>query len=245
MSTTLINLYRHGDSFNVYNYIAKEREKEMYDFYNSSYLIVAATCEVAYGMMVDAKDVIRKTKLFKHQTKYHINKAMEQYKKMQKEMLRDMNCKPQFWLDYMDGYDELIKPLIDKLKLHFDNVMVRFKKESFGHEKALMVAAYNTLTIANVTFNSYFKNFVGRTGMNLSYLSPMKDIKDIKKEWELAIDWICFDNDFRLDAYKNCKKAVEKIYEFIEDPKSVNIPGEQALKLNPDCDVRIKVKDYE
>ncbi len=240
MSTMLIDSYKTGDPFKVYTYIAKDRKKDMYEFYNSSFLIVAAPCEVAYGMMVDAKDVIRKTKLYKHKTKYHINKAIELYKQMQREMLRDMNCDQKFWLDYMDGYDDLIEPLLDKLKLHFDNAMIKFKKETFGHEKAVMLSAYNTLIIANVTFDSYFENFIGSTGTNLSYLSPIKDIKKIKKEWEMAIDEIYFDKSFRLCDYKNCRKAVEKIFEFIENPKSVNIPGERAFKLNPNYDLRIK-----
>ena len=51
---------------------------------------------------------------------------------------------------------------------------------------------------------------------------------------------INFVKDFKLDDYKNCKKAIDSIYNFLEDPKSVKIPAETALKLNPDCDLRIK-----
>lgn len=238
MSSTKIRIHKQGEPFPIYTFLAPKKEKEIYDIYNSSFLIVGATCETAQQSMVDAKDSIRKTPLFKHKAKYHINRALELYKKMEYELFYEMNCKPKFWMDYMDAYDDLIKPLIDKMRFHFDNVMVKYKKEPYGQEKALMLMAYNCLVISSVTFDSYFKHFVKSTGKNISYLSPMKAIKDIKKEWELAINNISFDSTFDLSKYKNCTKAVSKIYDFIEDANVVNTAGEIALKKNPECDIR-------
>lgn len=163
---------------------------------------------------------------------------MELYKKMEYELFYEMNCKPKFWMDYMDAYDDLIKPLIDKMRFHFDNVMIKYKKEPYGHEKALMLMAYNCLLISSVTFDSYFQQFVKTTGKNISNISPMKAIKDVKKEWALALDNIDFKNNFDLLKYKNCTKAVEKIYKFIENADVINTAGEIALKKNPECDTR-------
>lgn len=227
MSTTLINLYKQGDSFNVYNYIAKESEKEMYDVYNSSYLIVAAVCEVAYGMMVDAKDVIRKTTLFKHQTKYHINKAMEQYKQMQKEMLRDMNCKPKFWLDYMDKYDELIQPLVKRLKSNIRFVM-QYRHEDFAEPKALVITAYNMLVVSTIMFNSYFERFLTS---HQKEVNPMKDIVHIKKTWATALD--SFSIHVQIFEYKRVRNTMDKIYDFIRDSRNIDKCGTYAQKLNP------------
>ena len=238
MSSTKIKIHKQGEPFPIYTFLAPKKEKEIYDVYNASFLIVGATCETAQQIMVDAKDAIRKTPLFKHKVKYHTNRAMELYKKMEYELFYEMNCKPKFWMDYMDAYDDLIKPLIDKMRFHFDNVMVKYKKEPYGHEKALMLMAYNCLLISSVTFDSYFQQFVKTTGKNISNISPMKAIKDIKKEWALALDNIDFKNNFDLLKYKNCTKAVEKIYKFIESADIINIAGEIALKKNPECDTR-------
>lgn len=238
MSSMKIRIHKQGEPFPIYTFLAPKKEKEIYDVYNASFLIVGATCETAQEIMVDAKDAIRKTPLFKHKVKYHTNRAMELYKKMEYELFYDMNCKPKFWMDYMDAYDDLIKPLIDKMRFHFDNVMVKYKKEPYGHEKALMLMAYNCLLISSVTFDSYFQQFVKTTGKNISNISPMKAIKDVKKEWALALDNIDFKNNFDLLKYKNCTKAVEKIYKFIENADVINIAGEIALKKNPECDTR-------
>lgn len=238
MSSTKIRIHKQGEPFPIYTFLAPKKEKEIYDVYNASFLIIGATCETAQESMVDAKDAIRKTPLFKHKVKYHTNRAMELYKKMEYELFYDMNCKPKFWMDYMDAYDDLIKPLIDKMRFHFDNVMVKYKKEPYGHEKALMLMAYNCLLISSVTFDSYFQQFVKTTGKNISNISPMKAIKDVKKEWALALDNIDFKNNFDLLKYKNCTKAVEKIYKFIENADIINIAGEIALKKNPECDTR-------
>ena len=238
MSNTKIRIHKQGEPFPIYTFLAPKKEKEIYDVYNASFLIVGATCETAQQIMVDAKDAIRKTPLFKHKVKYHINRALELYKKMEYELFYEMNCKPKFWMDYMDAYDDLIKPLIDKMRFHFDNVMVKYKKEPYGHEKALMLMAYNCLLISSVTFDSYFQQFVKTTGKNISNISPMKAIKDVKKEWALALDNIDFKNNFDLLKYKNCTKAVEKIYKFIENADVINTAGEIALKKNPECDVR-------
>lgn len=238
MSSTKIRIHKQGEPFPIYTFLAPKKEKEIYDVYNASFLIVGATCETAQEIMVDAKDAIRKTPLFKHKVKYHTNRAMELYKKMEYELFYDMNCKPKFWMDYMDAYDDLIKPLIDKMRFHFDNVMVKYKKEPYGHEKALMLMAYNCLLISSVTFDSYFQQFVKTTGKNISNISPMKAIKDVKKEWALALDNIDFKNNFDLLKYKNCTKAVEKIYKFIENADVINTAGEIALKKNPECDTR-------
>lgn len=238
MSSTKIRIHKQGEPFPIYTFLAPKKEKEIYDVYNASFLIIGATCETAQESMVDAKDAIRKTPLFKHKVKYHTNRAMELYKKMEYELFYEMNCKPKFWMDYMDAYDDLIKPLIDKMRFHFDNVMVKYKKEPYGHEKALMLMAYNCLLISSVTFDSYFQQFVKTTGKNISNISPMKAIKDVKKEWALALDNIDFKNNFDLLKYKNCTKAVEKIYKFIENADIINIAGEIALKKNPECDTR-------
>lgn len=238
MSSTKIRIHKQGEPFPIYTFLAPKKEKEIYDVFNASFLIVGATCETAQENMVDAKDAIRKTPLFKHKVKYHTNRALELYKKMEYELFYEMNCKPKFWMDYMDAYDDLIKPLIDKMRFHFDNVMVKYKKEPYGHEKALMLMAYNCLLISSVTFDSYFQQFVKTTGKNISNISPMKAIKDVKKEWALALDNIDFKNNFDLLKYKNCTKAVEKIYKFIENADVINIAGEIALKKNPECDTR-------
>lgn len=238
MSSMKIKIHKQGEPFPIYTFLAPKKEKEIYDVFNASFLIVGATCETAQESMVDAKDAIRKTPLFKHKVKYHTNRALELYKKMEYELFYEMNCKPKFWMDYMDAYDDLIKPLIDKMRFHFDNVMVKYKKEPYGHEKALMLMAYNCLLISSVTFDSYFQQFVKTTGKNISNISPMKTIKDVKKEWALALDNIDFKNNFDLLKYKNCTKAVEKIYKFIENADVINIAGEIALNKNPECDTR-------
>lgn len=238
MSSTKIKIHKQGEPFPIYTFLAPSKEKEIYDIYNASFLIVGATCETAQQSMVDAKDAIRKTPLFKHKVKYHTNRAMELYFKMEYELFYEMNCKPQFWMDYMDAYDDLIKPLIDNMHRHFVNVMVKYKKEPYGHEKALMLMAYNCLLISSVTFDSYFQQSVKTTGKNISNISPMRAIKDVKKEWALALDYIDFKNNFDLLKYKNCTKAVEKIYKFIENADAINIAGEIALKKNPECDIR-------
>lgn len=212
----------------------------IYAYYKTSYLYVASICEVAYGVMIDARADISKTKLFQHQVKQYINESLEKYRKMQKQILKDMGYKTQFWLDYMDAYDELIEPLLNKLKMHFDNIFVKFRHEEYGHEKALMLVAYNILDISCVFFDKFFNDVTEISGKNISDWCSIKAIKNIRKEWALAICKINFVKDFKLDDYKNCKKAIDSIYNFLEDPKSVKIPVETALKLNPDCDLRIK-----
>lgn len=234
-----INTY-DGKNSKAMSALHETKANMIYEFYKTQYLYVASICEVAYGVMVDAKSDISKTKLYRHQVKQHINQSLEKYKKMQKQILKDMGFKTQFWLDYMDAYDELIKPLLDKVKMHFDNVFVRFRHEEYGHEKALMLIAYNILEISCEVFDRFFNDVMEISGKNISSWSSIKAIKNIHKEWALAICNIDFAKDFKLDDYKNCKKAVDEIYNFLEDPKSIKIPGEKALRLNPDCDLRIK-----
>ena len=81
MSSMKIKIHKQGEPFPIYTFLSPKKEKEIYDIYNSSFLIVGATCETAQQSMVDAKDALRKTPLFKHKAKYHINRALELYKK--------------------------------------------------------------------------------------------------------------------------------------------------------------------
>ena len=71
-----------------------------------------------------------------------------------------------------------------------------------------------------------------------TYSKNIERLDKLRKEWELAINNINFNSTFDLSKYKNCTKAVNKIYDFIEDANVVNTAGEIALKKNPECDIR-------
>lgn len=81
MSSMKIRIHKQGEPFPIYTFLAPKKEKEIYDVFNASFLIVGATCETAQESMVDAKDAIRKTPLFKHKVKYHTNRLWNYIKK--------------------------------------------------------------------------------------------------------------------------------------------------------------------
>lgn len=82
--------------FRIHTVISKKVQNDYEQVYRASFITVAAVLEVAYGLMVDAKDSIRHTPLYRFNVKRCINKALDDYRKMQHRMLDEMDIRQQF-----------------------------------------------------------------------------------------------------------------------------------------------------
>lgn len=213
--------------FRIHTAISKKVQSDYEQVYRASFITVAAVLEVAYGLMVDAKDSIRHTPLYRFNAKRCINKALDDYRKMQNRMLAEMDIRQQFWLDYMDKYDELIQPLVKRLKSNIRLVM-QYRHEDFAEPKALVITAFNMLVVSTIMFNSYFERFLTS---HQKEVNPMKDIVHIKKTWGAALD--SFSIHVQIFEYKRVRNTMDRIYDFIRDSRNIDKCGTYAQKLNP------------
>lgn len=202
----------------------------------SAYFL-GAVCETAYGLMVDAKEALAHTPLYKHALKKNVNKAMGDYMSMQHGFYRLTNFKKDFYIDFLDCYDELAKTLTDRLKRNFIDIFIKFRKEDFGLEKGLMLAALYALEIAVIIHNDYFIRLLPElySKKEFSYeCDAFNGIKEIKRLWSNAVGCLPAKEALDLPHYKRCTNTIEQLYLFCQDRSNARKAVRKSLKLHPE-----------
>lgn len=198
---------------------------------------LGGVCEAAYGLMVDAKDVLARHPLYKHALKGNINKAIDDYMSMQHGFYRLTNFNKKFYIDFLDCYDELANPWVDRLKRNFADVFIKFRKEDMGQEKGLMLAALNALDIAVIIHQDFFSSILPQICHKKAFsyeCDAFRDIKGIKRLWGNAVDCLPAEKALDLSCYKRCAKAIEQLYLFCQDYDNVRSAVRKALKTHPE-----------
>lgn len=218
----------HNGQFRIWlPRMTEEQMREKADVCSSSFLVVGGIYEVVYGMMIDAREMLKKTPYFRHEVKHLVNKAISDYVKMQKETLNVMDIKEQFWLDYMDRYDELIKDPVERLIRNAANIL-RMQKEKFYTEKAYIVA---TLTLMNFAVLRYEYIIDYQLDDRFRQILTFEKMAAIRKDWGDMMEKIKI-KGIKICGYKRYKQACDNIYKFLKSPEVVNKCGEYASKLN-------------
>lgn len=209
----------------------------------SAYFLGAA-CEIAYGLMVDAKEAVRHTSLYRHGLKRDVNKAIDNYMSMQHGFYRLTNFKKDFYIDFLDCYDELAKALVDRLKRNLIDIFVKFRKEEFGCEKALMLAALNALDIAVIIHDEYFRTLLPELYHKKEFsfeCDAFGGIKEIKRLWKSAVDCLPAKKALDLSHYKRCANTIEQLFIFCHDRGNTRRAVRKALKLHPEMIEIVKI----
>ncbi len=207
--------------------MTEEQMKEIAEICSSSFLVIGGIYEVVYGMMIDTREKLKETPYFRHEVKHLVNKTISDYVKMQKETLYVMDIKEQFWLDYMDRYDELIKAPIDRLIRNAANVL-RMQKEKYYTEKAYIVA---TLTVMNFAVLRYEYLIDYQLDNRFRKILTFEKMAAIRKDWGDMMEKVKI-KGIRIYEYKRYKHACDNFYNFLRNPEVANKCGEYASKLN-------------
>lgn len=207
--------------------LTKEQINEKVEICSSSFLIIGSIFEVVYGMMIDTREKLKETPYFRHKVKYLTNKAISDYVNMQKKTLREMDIVKQFWLDYMDEYDELIKKHIDRLIRNASNIL-RMRNEKYYTEKAYVVA---TLTMMNFAVLRYEYLIEYQLDKRYRKILTFEEMAVIRKEWGDMMESLKI-KGIKIFEYKRYKDAADNIFRFIKDVNIINKCGEYSSKLN-------------
>lgn len=207
--------------------ITEEQMIEMAQVCSSSFLVVGGIYEAVYGLMIDTREMLKKTPYFRHEVKHLTNKAISDYVKMQKKTLEVMDIKEQFWLDYMDKYDELIKEPVERLVRNAANIL-RMQNEKYYTEKAYIVA---TLTLMNFAVLRYEYMIDYQLDNRFRKILTFENMSTIRKEWGDMMEKIKI-KGIRIYEYKRYRGAADNIYRFLKSPDIVNKCAEYASKLN-------------
>lgn len=113
--------------------------------------------------LYDARNLLMKTPLFKHQGKKALNEAVkvyESYERMMKTEIfsPDTSC---VWLDLTDNFQEKLKPYVDQLHQQIWNFLVRYEIP-YAKERAMLEVARVMCVIAcyyyDKTMDGIFKS---------------------------------------------------------------------------------------
>lgn len=95
----------------IYSLEQKEKQMNQIDRCCSLYfLMMGSNYNTVQTAMVDAREAIAKTPLFRHETKRCIRQALRQYEVLNKKIESVLGNKFQLWLDTTDRADEIFQP---------------------------------------------------------------------------------------------------------------------------------------
>lgn len=200
------------------------------------YLMMGSIYNTVQSAMVDARDAIQDTPLYRQQIKQNIRKALKKYDELNNKIKQSLDDKYQLWLDTTDRADEILQPHIFKLSISINSFLL---KNNYPNREVIskMETARILADIANKTFTRMFQFFRQSLGFNLATAFTGGDFADILFWWSKATRQLfntTHNINVNLNDDPNISLAVEIIMQKMQDHNILNEAGNYALHRNPD-----------
>lgn len=221
----------------IYSLEQKEKQMKQIDRCCSLYfLMMGSNYNTVQTAMVDAREAIAKTPLFRHETKRCIRQALRQYEVLNKKIESVLGNKFQLWLDTTDRADEIFQPHVFKLYMAIDSYLLKYDVPNH-HAIAKMETARIMADIAHETFVRLFAYFRKILGFDLSRMFASGDFADILAWWNRATKPLLSAPgiaDINLNKDPNIVLAVDILIKKTKDYNILNDAGNYALHQNRD-----------
>lgn len=200
------------------------------------YLMMGSIYNTVQTAMIDARDVIQDTPLYRQQIKQNIRKALKKYDELNNKIKQALDDKYQLWLDTTDRADEIYQPHVFKLSMSINAFLL---KNNYPNHEVIskMETARILADIANKTFTRMFQFFRQSLGFSLETAFTGGDFADILFWWGKATKPLFntpHSTDINLNDDPNISLAVEIIMQKMQDHNVLNMAGNYALHRNPD-----------
>lgn len=214
----------------------KEKEEQISRCCSLYYLMMGSIYNTVQSAMVDARDTIQDTPLYRQQIKQNIRKALKKYDELNSKIKQALDDKYQLWLDTTDRADEILQPHVFKLSMAINSYLLKN-----NHPNRVVLAKMETARIladiANKTFIRLFQFFRTSLGFNLETAFTGGDFADILFWWSKATNPLFHTSHnviVNLNDDPNISLAVEIIMQKMQDNNILNDAGNYALHRNPD-----------
>lgn len=200
------------------------------------YLMMGSIYNTVQSAMVDAREAVMETPLYRHRVKLGIRKALRAYDVLGMKIRNQLADKYQLWLDTTDAFDDELRPHVQKLFLAVDGAFLAHNVP-YHRAVARMETARVLADIAHLTFKQLFRYLRKTVGINLECLFTGGDFGDVAHAWGEATRPLFASPDtpdVNLNSEKNVNLAVEVIGNMFRNPQLLNRAGNYALHRNPD-----------
>ena len=200
------------------------------------YLMMGGIYNSVQTAMIDAREAIKDTPLYRHEVKRNIRLAMNAYDALAGKIKQGLGPKYQLWLDTTDAIDDEMYRHTQKLFFAIDAHLLAHNV-SWHRARAWMETARILADMAAATFRQLFGYLHRTVGVDMSRLFRGGDFADILHYWERAALPLLSTAQvpgINLNGDANVNLAVDIINTRIKDYHLLNRAGNYALHRNPD-----------
>lgn len=211
------------------------------------YMMMGSIYNTVQTAMVDARDTIADTPMYRHDTKRCIRQALRQYDELNRKIREVLKNRYQLWLDTTDRADEILQPHVFKLSMAIDQYMLTHNVPN-RQVIAKMETARILADIAHGTFTRLFAYYRKFLGFDLARMFVGGDFADILAWWNRAtkpLFKIPGVTDINLNNDPNITLAVDILLNKVKDHTILNDAGNYALHRNQDVWALLDKEDRE
>lgn len=199
------------------------------------YVINGSIYNVAQSSMIDAYEVLRHDRRFRHQIKQDVLFALRAYERWDSRMRETLGDRYLLWLDLSDSVAEIIRMDVRRLLWSFDAHLMRNKVEEHRFLATLQTSV-TMIDLARQTTELDFDRFQKECGVDIRPLFQGGMFDDVSFRWKRAMDPFLKTEDIQPDIdfndSKDCVLALRVLTMKLSDPKTYNKAGKDALPVN-------------
>lgn len=204
------------------------------------FVICGAAYNCAQSAMVDAYDVLSKTKYWRHGVKKGVKQALSAYDRWDVHVKHQAGETYGLWLDTTDAvYDEM-RPHIQTLFYTVDAELLRLNVDDH-RLKAHMLTAMTVIEICCYMHDQAMDQFREQCGTPIRATFGRSDFNAVRQTWETACSELfrqTSDPEVCLNGNKEWELAVKVLRNKFDNHDMYNRAATYALEMNPDRDTR-------
>ena len=232
---------------NVMGFDSEAAYKEARRVQNLMNVKQAMVNTVAGRAVFDAREALKKTRLWKHSVKRDMNLAYESYSKYERIHTSDFGDRYKAFLDYLDNVEEAIQPHVDVLKMTAWQVMTRHGLD-LGETRAKVMAARVLTGLSVRAFDILMDDTKKKIGVDLTEWFLPARLARVEHLVKKVTDTVCLTANPEVDKEfahnEQVTLAMRVIVNKYADWDFVNAMLEKVVEQNPElakyCDGELK-----
>ena len=232
---------------NVMGFDSEAAYKEARRVQNLMNVKQAMVNTVAGRAVFDAREALKKTRLWRHDVKHDMNLAYESYAKYERVHTSDFGDRYKAFLDYLDNVEEAIQPHVDVLKMTAWQVMTRHGLD-LGETRAKVMAARVLTGLSVRAFDILMDDTKKKIGVDLTEWFLPARLARVEHLVKKVTDTVCLTANPEVDKEfahnEQVTLAMRVIVNKYADWNFVNAMLEKVVEQNPElakyCDGELK-----
>ena len=153
---------------------------------------------VAGRAVFDAREALKKTRLWRHGVKHDMNEAYRLYAAYEKLHTSDFGDRYTAFLDYLDNVEEAIQPHVEILKLTAWQVMTR-RGLDLGEVRGRVMAARTLTGLATRAFDILMADSKKKVGVDFTKWFCPARLTSVEHLLKRVTDVVCLTSDPEVD----------------------------------------------